>query len=101
MGLKDRFKVMFSWLWEFLGPSIKMYMTEWGRHLATDAFTLVLEASKDNSLSSAAKRKWVFNKLIERIKSRSVYIGVTVKTRFINRVIEEALERLEEIQSEK
>jgi len=87
----DKLKFLFSSVWEFLFPLIKILMTDAGAVLskaAADAVSTVAVTFADKD--GATKREEAFKMIVATLTAA----GITLSKRFVNAALEAAVVRL-------
>ena len=83
------YKIVWSWIWDFIKPVAVALMKDGGEHLATIAMIIVKELSASN-LSNAEKREQAVVKLTARVIQEGWKFGESA----IRIVIEMAVQKM-------
>ena len=90
--MMERVKFIWSWLWAFLKPFIRTFLTEVGRAVLMSARSAVLVAgSMPEGTSNEKRRKAAFAAIERDMKNIGYDIGFQVTESMINSAIEVAL----------
>jgi hypothetical protein len=91
MGLGERLKVLFSDVWGFLAPFLRLFLTDAGRLLASSAMEVVTEIAETMlDKDGEEKRRAAFIRISDDLRSGGIRLGASV----INAAIEAAVQRL-------
>lgn len=91
MTFWEKIKLIFSKIWEFLEPFVRIFTTQSGiilAELAMKAVTTVAETMQDKD--GEAKRKEAFKMIKKELIDREIELGASV----INSAIEAAVQKL-------
>jgi hypothetical protein len=95
MTFWEKTKIVFSQIWDFLAPFVKIFLSEAGQILAASAIKAVTSvAATMNDADGDTKRKAAF----DLIKAELISQGVTLGTSMINAAIEAAVQKLKDSQ---
>lgn len=83
------YKLLFSWVWEFLKPIAAILLKDGGQHLADVALMIVKEL-QNTDMSNVQKREAAFDKLWEEVKVQGWEFGESA----CRLVLETAVQRL-------
>lgn len=92
-NLHEKFDTMFSGLWDFISPLIKVFLTETGNQLKDIALQVVMDIAKDPPMVNSgglAKRQAAFDKIQSTLQAR----GLQVATSVINAAIEASVQKI-------
>jgi hypothetical protein len=89
-----RFRFIFSWLWDFLKPTIVLLLTTTGKVLLESASSAVIQAEAMPNVSGPEKHA-IAKGIIERdLKSAGYVIGAQVSISLIHTAIELMVDKL-------
>jgi hypothetical protein len=91
--ISDTFTAIWSDVWDFLAPLIKIFMSEAGQILGQIALGVVMDIAKDPSMVQAgglAKRQAAFDKIVLELKDK----GLIVAESMINAAIEASVQKI-------
>jgi hypothetical protein len=95
MTLKEKLKLVFSNIWDFIAPFVKIFLTSAGNILAASALTAVKAVAESMMGSDGdTKRKAAFDVIVRDLKSQGLTLGVQVTTSMIYAAIEAAVQRV-------
>jgi len=95
MTFWQKTKIVFSNIWNFLGPFVKIFLSEAGQILAASAIKAVTAvATNMQSADGDEKRKAALNIIKADLIGQGIYLG----TSMINAAIEAAVQKLKENQ---
>lgn len=89
----EKLKFIFSKMWDFLYPFIKIFLSAAGPILADAALKAVRIVANTN-LDDDGKRKAAYQVIVDDLRDKGINIGVQVTTSMINSAIEAALQKL-------
>lgn len=95
MSFKEKMKLVFSSVWGFISPFVKIFVSSAGQILAGVALDVVKQIAADPSLVGSGnldKRQAAF----EKIKGELVARGLEASTSVINAAIEAAVQKLKD-----
>ena len=91
MTFWEKTRIIFSNVWDFLGPFIKIFLSSAGTILAEVAMKSVIQvAATMGDADGDAKRKMALGMIKQELMARGIELGVSV----INSAIEAAVQRL-------
>jgi hypothetical protein len=94
MSFKDKLKLLFSNIWSFISPFVKIFAQAAGPLLAASALTAVKTVSQYAIDNDEDKRRQAFKLIEQDLKTQGIAIGVTITTSMINAAIEAAVQKL-------
>jgi hypothetical protein len=95
MSISERIKLVFSGMWGFIGPFVKMFLSKAGPVLAAAALAAVKATAEHMTKSSGAeKRDAAYDAIVTDLRKQGINIGVDVTTSMINAAIEVAVQKL-------
>jgi ribosome-associated translation inhibitor RaiA len=95
MTFSERLKLVFSKIWDFLAPFVKVFLSSAGNILAASAITAVKTVAQTmGEADGAAKRKAAFTTIVTALKGQGITLGVQVTTSMIYAAIEAAVQKL-------
>lgn len=95
MSFTERMKFVFSNMWDFLAPFIKLFLTKAGPVLAAAALSAVkIMAENRSGLTNNQKRDAAYNVIVDDLKTQGLLIGIDVSTSMVNAAIEAAVQKL-------
>lgn len=95
MTFTEKCKFVFSNLWDFLAPFIKLFLTKAGPVLATAALSAVkVLAESQAGLTNSQKRNAAYNIIVDDLQRQGVAIGVDVTGSMVNAAIEAAVQKV-------
>lgn len=90
-----RFKLIFSSIWGFVQPFLKMFLTKMGPIVLAAAVDAVKSVQGDNGdLSGSAKRALAFGAIEDTLKKQAVTVGTDVAVSMVNAAIEIAVAKM-------
>lgn len=93
----DRIKLIFSSIWDFIWPAVKVYLTKMGPYLADAAFRAVkYTAEYLTAEEGAAKREVAYGMIVEDLKRAGIEVGKQVLKHQVYGAIEIAVAKLKE-----
>lgn len=90
--LSDSFTAIWSDVWTFLHPLIRVFMSEAGQILGQIALQTVMDIAKDPSMVKSeglAKRQAAFEKITAQLKDK----GIVIAESMVNAAIEAAVQK--------
>jgi hypothetical protein len=91
MTFKERVKILFSGVWDFIGPLCKVFLSVAGQAVAASAMRAVIQA-QSAPVSTRAKFAIAQDYILQDLKEKGVEVGMSV----INAAIEVAVQKLKE-----
>jgi hypothetical protein len=94
MSFSEKIKIVFSNIWAFIGPFVKVFASAIGPVLASAAEQAVKEIAVSTLSGDQERRDAAFSKVSSDLKEKGIAIGVQVTTSMINAAIEAAVQKL-------
>lgn len=95
MSYLEKVKILFSSMWDFLGPFLRLFLSKMGPVLAASAMAAVKTvAGTMQGSSGAAKREAAYDIIVWDLKQQAITVGVDVTTSAINAAIEAAVQKM-------
>ena len=95
MTFSERLKLVFSKIWEFLAPFVKIFLSSAGQILGSVALQAVRNIAQDTTLvTDSDKRGAAFDAIVVDLKGKGIELGLQVTTSMINAAIEAAVQKL-------
>lgn len=98
MSFGEKIKFMFSRIWDFLAPFVKIFISSAGPILAASALQAVQTVATYAIDNDEQKRARAFALIVSDLKSKGIGIGVEITTSMINAAIEAAVQKMKAAQ---
>jgi hypothetical protein len=85
---------MFSSIWDFLAPFVKIFISSAGQILAASALQAVRTVATYAIDNDETKRAKAFSMIVSDLKSKGLGIGIEITTSMINAAIEAAVQKM-------
>jgi hypothetical protein len=96
-SVHEKFDAVFTDVWDFLAPIVKIFMSKGGDILKDTAMTVVKEIAKDPSLIASgglAKRQAAFDRITTNLKDSAPQLISELGESVINLAIEAAVQKV-------
>lgn len=95
MTFSERLKLVFSKIWDFIAPFVKIFLSSAGQILGSVALQVVRNIAQDTTLvTDSDKRSAAFDAIVVDLKGKGIELGLQVTTSMINAAIEAAVQKL-------
>jgi hypothetical protein len=97
--IHEKFDAVFTSVWDFLAPIVKIFMSKGGDILKDTAMAVCGEIAKDPSLLASGgleKRQLAFDRITSDLKAKAPDIAIGLASSVINLAIEAAVQKLKE-----
>jgi|GEM_PF-2031093 len=95
MTFSEKLKLMFSKIWDFIAPFVKIFLSSAGQILGSVALQVVRNIAQDTTLvTDSDKRSAAFDAIVVDLKGKGIELGLQVTTSMINAAIEAAVQKL-------
>lgn len=95
MTFSEKLKLVFSRMWDFLAPFVRVFLTSAGNILAASAIAAVKTMAQTmGDADGNDKRKAAFDGIVTDLKRQGITLGVQVTTSMIYAAIEAAVQKL-------
>ena len=95
MTFSERLKLVFSKIWDFIAPFVKIFLSSAGQILGAVALQVVRNIAQDTTLvTDSDKRSAAFDAIVVDLKGKGIELGLQVTTSMINAAIEAAVQKL-------
>ena len=96
MSLKEKIKILFSKIWDFIAPFVKIFLSSAGQILAASAMEAVKVVATYAMDNDEEKRHTAFELIVKDLKTKGIELGVQISVSMINAAIEAAVQKLKE-----
>jgi hypothetical protein len=94
-SVKEKMAVVFSGIWDFLGPFVGVFLSKAGTALAQSAIQAVkVVAETAGQADGAEKREAAFGLIVNDLEKKGIEIGADVTSSMINAAIEVAVQKI-------
>ena len=92
MTFSERLKFVFSKVWDFIAPFVRIFLSSAGQILGAVALQVVRNIAQDTTLvTDSDKRSAAFDAIVVDLKGKGIELGLQVTTSMINAAIEAAV----------
>lgn len=93
----EKTKIIFSWIWKFILPYVRLMLTEYGPVLMSAAMKAVA-ATRDGmtGANSDQMRNAAYALIVQDLKQQGIRVGLQVGESLIKTTLEIALQKLKE-----